>query len=124
MKRFVLRTGILTISLLLLFSAIYGFWFPDYYSPILLFAIVFFFAVTNGVHFYLLRILEKKIQKFNTRYMMTNFIKIVIYLTFAVVYVLFDRKIVKVFLLNYLLIYILFSIIEVYEISKIVKRKK
>ncbi len=124
MKRFLKRTTFLTAILFLAGYIIYTQFIPKLYNSILPFILIFFYFLTNLVHFYLLRIAGKNMRKFTAHFMATNFIKMFIYLIFAIVFVWFHREHAKVFLANFLIIYIAFSVMEVYEITRVVRQKK
>jgi hypothetical protein len=55
--------------------------------------------------------------------MAVSFIKMFFYLAVAIVFVLFNKEVAKPFLLNFLLLYILYTFIEVYEFSKLVRQR-
>jgi hypothetical protein len=84
-------------------------------------ALIFFFLATNLVHAYLLRIAGKDMPKFTTRYMALSFLKMLFYLVVAVVFIYISKDQVKPFLINYLSVYVGFTILEVAEISRVVK---
>ena len=124
MKRFLTRTSLLGVVFLIIGYLVYyqlftGLHFP--FFPVILF---FFFFITNLVHYYLLGIADKNMARFTARFMGMNFVKMFIYLVFAIVFVLFRRNQATIFLVNFLIIYIAFSILEVYEITRVVKQKK
>ncbi|MGQ8337298.1 hypothetical protein ACUNWD_12175 [Sunxiuqinia sp. A32] len=124
MKRFLLRTSVLTSTFFLSGYVLYTQIIPEYYVSSLPFALLFFYLVTNLVHFYLLKIADKDMPKFAPRFMGTSFLKMLVYLIFGIVIALFNREEAKVFLANFLFMYICFSVLEVYEITRVVKSKK
>jgi hypothetical protein len=75
------------------------------------------------VHAYLLKIAHRDMPKFTARFMGTSFVKMFVYLIFGVIFALLNREMAKVFLANFLFMYICFSVLEVYEITHVVKRK-
>ncbi len=124
MKRFLVRTSILFFFFLISGYITYDQFLPHYFEISLPISLLFFYAVTNLVHAYLLRIAEKDMPKFTARFMGMSFIKMFVYLIFGLVFALINRETAKVFLVNFLLMYICFSVLEVYEITQVVKRKK
>ena len=124
MGRFLFRTSLLSFAFILIGFFVYSHLLPDLYIPFLPVALIFLYLVTNLVHYYLLRIAGKNIAKFTARFMGMSFIKMFIYLLFAISFALFHQDQAKVFLINFLVIYFAFSILEVYEITRVVKRKK
>jgi hypothetical protein len=86
--------------------------------------VLFFHGVTNLVHAYLLRIAGKSASKFTSQYMAASFLKMFLYLAFAIVVIMIDRANAKIFIVNFVLLYLLFTVFEVYEYSKVVKQAK
>ena len=123
MKRFFIRTILVSVLLLIAGYVIYTRVIPKLYSPCVLYLLIFFFLITNTLHYLLLKIKDKNILKFSTYYLGISFLKMVIYLAFAGIVIFFHREHARIFLLNFLVIYITFSAMEVYEISRIMRRK-
>ena len=96
---------------------------PEHYQIALPVALFFFYIVTNIVHVYLLGIADKNMSKFTARFMGSSFLKMFAYLIFGIVFALLNREMAKVFLANFLVMYLCFSVLEVYEITRVVKRK-
>ena len=122
MKQFILKSTILTII-------VFGFGLVSYLTvlkpfflvvlPVLL---IFFYLVTNLVHAYLLKIAGKSSAKFTSQYMATSFIKMFFYITVAIIYVAFNKENSKIFIANFLLLYTVYTIFEVYEFLKVVRQ--
>lgn len=122
-KRFLIRSSLLTAILFLLGCYIYIQLIPEWYHPFLPVVLLLFFATTNLIHYYLLKRSSQKRGRFISGYMASNFIKMFVYLAFAIGFALYHREQAKSFLINFLFLYLVFSILEVYEISRIVKQK-
>lgn len=123
MKRFLIRSVILTVGIFILGWILYTQVIPQHYQQVFPFILLFFFLTTNLVHAYLLKIAGKDIPKFTTRFMAMSSLKMLFYLLVAIVYVLSSKEQAKLFLINYLAAYIGFTILEVAEISRVVKLK-
>ncbi len=123
MKRFVLRSSMLTAILLIAGYLVYRWVIPEFYSHCILYILIFFFLITNILHYLLLKIKDKSIRKFPTYFMGINFVKMLVYLAFAVIVIIFHKPHARIFLINFLIIYITFSVLEVSEIARIMKRK-
>lgn len=124
MKRFLYRSVLLTVVLLLAGWGLYAQLIPQYSLPGWPFILIFFFCTTNLVHFYLLRIAEKDIAKFSTRFMALSTLKMLFYLFVALGFFLASRDQAKLFLINFLVAYMAYTVMEVAEISHVVKLKK
>lgn len=123
MKAFLIKSTVLTIIIFLLGTILYSTILKPYYLTVLPVFVLFFFAVTNLVHAYLLKIAVKAGSKFTSQYMAVSFIKMFFYLAVAIVFVIFNKETAKPFLLNFLLLYIIYTFIEVYEFSKLVRQR-
>lgn len=124
MKRFLLKSTVLTIIVFTLGAIVYSTIFRQFYLPILPFAALFFLIVTNLVHAYLLKIAAKSSLRFTSQYMAASFLKMFFYLAAAIVYVIFNKGNAKIFIANFLLLYIVYTGFEVYEFAKVVRLKR
>lgn len=124
MKAFTIKSVLLTIFLFLIGGVLYTTLLRPFYLPVLPVLPVFFLGLTNLVHSYFLKSAQKAGAKFSARYMAASFIKMFFYLTVAVVYVIFNREHAGVFLVNYLILYIIFTVFETAELRKVVKQVK
>ena len=123
MKAFFIKSAILTLLLFLLGTVLYTTLLKPFYLMVLPFMVLFFFAGTNLVHAYLLKIAINSGSRFTSQYMAVSFIKMFFYLAVAIVFVIFNKEIAKPFLLNFLVLYIIYTFIEVYEFSKLVRQR-
>lgn len=123
MKAFLIKSSILTVIIFILGSILYTTILKPYYLSVLPFFVLFFYAVTNLVHAYLLKIAVKSGSKFTSQYMAVSFLKMFFYLAVAIVFVIFNKELAKPFLLNFLLLYIIYTFIEVFEFSKLVRQR-
>lgn len=121
MKNFLFKSTVLTIIIFLLGAIIYSLFFEKFFLKIVPVAVIFFYVVTNLVHAYLLRIADKSGSRFTSQYMAASFIKMFLYLAVAIGYVAFNRDAGKIFLINFLLLYIVYTTFEVIEFSKVVR---
>jgi len=121
MKQFLFKSTILTIIVFILGAIVYFTIFKQYYLSVLPYTVLFFYVVTNLVHSYMLRIASKSGSKFTSQYLAVSFLKMFFYLAVAIVFVIFNKEIAKPFLVNYLLLYVVYTVFEVYEFSKVVR---
>jgi len=123
MRRFILKSTILTAIVFTLGAIIYSTVLNQFYRQILPVFVLIFYVVTNLVHAYLLKIAGKSNSKFSSQYMAASFLKMFLYLAIAIVFVIFNKENAKIFIANYLLLYILYTGFEVYEFAKVVKQE-
>lgn len=114
----------LTIIVFGLGTVLYSTILRQYYNLVLPVTALFFYLATNLVHAYLLKIAVKPGSRFTSQYMAVSFIKMFFYLAIAVVYALLNRNFAKIFLVNFLLLYVIYTIFEVIQFSKFVRQKK
>jgi len=124
MKRFLIQSTILSLALLIIGCIIYIRVLPQYYHPVLMSIIPLFYLVTNILHYTLLKTTKKNIDKFIRNYLGFNFLKLIVYVIFAFIIVVVLPSHIKTFLINYIIVYLVYSILEVKEIYQIVKRKR
>lgn len=121
-KSFIVKSTFLSIIIFALGAIVYSTIFKQFYLFILPLIPAFFYIVTNLVHAYLLRIANKSSSRFTSQYMATSFIKMFFYLAVAIIYVAINKEDAKIFLINYLLLYVFYTTFEVIEISKFVRQ--
>lgn len=124
MKQFFIKSTVLTFVILILGSILYSSILKSFYLPVLPVLLLFFYGVTNFVHAYLLIIARKSESKFTSQYMATSFIKMFFFLAVAISYVIFDRENARSFIANFVLLYFVFTVFEVYEYLKVVRQSK
>ena len=123
MKSFFTKSSVLTICVFILGAVLYTTLLRPYYLDILPAVVFLFFLVTNLVHAYLLKISVGSGSRFTSHYMAVSFIKMFFYLAVAIVYAVFKKEEAKIFLVNFLLLYVLYTTFEVVEFSKVVRQK-
>jgi len=85
--------------------------------------LVFFVAITIGVHLIITKAGKKEIRQFSTYFMGSTTAKLFIYLIFIVVYVFVDKEHAVPFLLTFLSLYFLFTFFETYSLLKDLKKQ-
>lgn len=123
MKRFIIQSTVLTIIVFIAGTIVYSTILQPYYHFALPFLVLFFYLVTNLVHAYLLKIAVKSGSRFTSQYMAVSFLKMFFYLIVAVVYALLNREYAKVFLVNFLVLYVIYTTFEVILFSKFVRER-
>jgi len=124
MKAFLLKSTVLTIIVFIVGTILYSTVFKAWFLTVLPFTLLLFYLATNLVYAYLLRIAGKSGSGFVSKYMAVSFMKMFFYLAVAIVYVIFNRENAKVFFVNILLLYVVYSSFEVVEFLKVVRQQK
>lgn len=123
MKSFFIKSSIVTIIVFILGAIFYSTLFKPFYITILPAVVVLFYVITNLIHAYLLKISASSGSRFTSYYMAVSFIKMFFYLAVAIVYAIINKENAKIFLLNFLLLYVVYTTFEVIEFSKVVRQK-
>jgi hypothetical protein len=124
MKQFIIKSTALTFIVFIMGVVVYTTVLKTYYFAALPFVLFFFYLVTNLVHAYLLKIANKTSSKFTSQYMAISYIKMFFYLAVAIVFVILNRENAKVFIANFLVFYIIYTVFEVSEFLKKIKQTK
>lgn len=115
-KIIILSTIILLISIAL-FSTVLKTWsFTSYPFQILLIALV-----TSIGHIWIVKAVGENARRFTTAFMASVTLKLMVYLTFMLIYLLIDHSRVIPFVLTFITYYIVFTIFEVVQILNIIK---
>jgi len=124
MKHFFKQSTILTVIVFVVGFLAYSTFLKPYYHILLPLTLIFFYGTTNLVHAYLLKIAVDSGARFTSKYMAVSFIKMFSYLMIAVAVAFAIREYAKIFLLNFLAGYVIFTTFEVIQFSKFIRQKK
>lgn len=109
-----IRTLIVTTLIVILVSLlVYAILPTAYYTPAFPFMIVFFFAATLLVFYFMIRALEKRPAKFVNIFLVTTMLKLFAYMAAMVTYALLNREEARAFIVAFFILYIIYTIVEV-----------
>ncbi|HHU47111.1 MAG TPA: hypothetical protein P5134_03445 [Bacteroidales bacterium] len=91
---------------------------PAYTSSSLPYIILFFFFVMLFTHYIILRGIHKENKKFVSNYLLATIIKFVSYLIFITVHLLVFKENRILFAISFLVIYLLYSIFEIFTVKR------
>lgn len=123
MKHFTVKMLVVAAVLVALGGIVFSI-LPQYYLPVLPFLLLFFVLVTLLIHAWQLSLAKKDIAKFARNNMVITFVKLVLYSVIAVTYIAIDSENAVVFVICIMLIYLIFTFIEVLELSNISRKGK
>ncbi len=123
MKQFIVKIIVVSLVLGIFGWLIFSLFIPEYYLPVLPYTLLFFAAVTIFVHAWQLKMAKKDIGKFTRNSMLITFFKLMIYSAFAVVYISYRTENVLVFVISVMLLYLIFTFIEVMDLTKVSQNK-
>ena len=86
--------------------------------------VVFFSAVNLIVFYILLKSIEKNFSKFMANFMSATFIKLIIYVSVLLLFVFTNPINARMFVVEYFLLYLIYTVFEVLSISKISNQNK
>ncbi|HSM47551.1 MAG TPA: hypothetical protein VK872_07020 [Draconibacterium sp.] len=118
MKKFIIKIAVISVVLTLLGWLVFSQFIPQFYLPVLPFLLLFFIIVTIAVHAYQLQQAKKNMAKFARNNMLITFFKLIFYLIVAITYFAVDAKNAMVFVICFMLLYLIFTVVEVTSLLK------
>ncbi len=123
LKRFVAKTLVMSLAIALISWLAFSLFIPQYYLQVFPYLLLFFLIVAISVHTYQLKLAKQNMAKFTRSIMVVTFFKLFIYSALAIIYIANDSENAATFVIGLFFLYLLFSFIEVSEITRIAKRK-
>jgi len=124
MKQFIIKLAGVSVAIVLIAGVLFSWFLPQYYLPVLPILLLFFIIVTIFIHAWQLQLAKKDIGKFARSNMLITFFKLVLYSIIAVAYIAYDSANAIVFVVCLMLLYLIFSFVEVSSSIQISKSKK
>jgi len=123
---------ILYLKKLLIFSAmiavvsfVIAFFLPqEYVSPSMPFLLVFFVAVSLLTHYFVLKTMTKRMSQFVNFFMISIFVKLLLYITIIVIYGLTNTADLIPFVVTFFVFYLLYTLFELIAVLKLQKGNK
>lgn len=119
MKKFITNVVLITVVLALIGWLIFSQFIPQYYLPVFPFILLFFAVTSVAIHAYQLQLAEKDMAKFTRSNMVVTFLKLFLYSAVAIIYIAVDPQNSRVFVINFVLLYIVYTVFEVLSLLKI-----
>ena len=124
MKIFIIKLTAVSFGLALIAWLVFSMFLPEYYIPTLPFLLLFFYLTTICIHAYQLSLKKKDIGKFARSNMLITFFKLILYSVVTVIYIAIDKENAIPFVVCLMLLYLIFTFIEVSESTKTVGSKE
>jgi hypothetical protein len=124
MKQFIVKLTLITLCLALISGLVFSLFLQKYYLPVLPFLLLFFYVATILIHAYQLSLAKKDIGKFARSNMLITFFKLILFSAIAVIYIAFDSENAIQFVICLLLLYVIFTFVEVSESIRINRSEK
>jgi hypothetical protein len=123
LKQFFIRI-LITVALLATAGwIIFSFVTPGKYLPVLPWMLAFFALFTIGMHAFQLRLAKKNMSGFVRYSMLVTLIRLFVYSLFAIVYLYLNTSNAAVFVVCLVVVYLVFTILEVAELSRFLQKK-
>jgi hypothetical protein len=97
---------------------------PQYYLPVFPFIILFFALVSALIHAYQARLATKNTGKFTRSIMVITLLKLFIYSAVAILYIAVDKVNAKIFIVEFMSLYLVFTFFEVFSLLNITSNSK
>lgn len=124
MKSFIIKLTAISLGIALIGWLVFSMFLPQYYLSVLPFLLLFFYAVTISIQAYQRSLANKDIGKFMRSNMLITFFKLVLFSIVAVIYIALETENAIPFVIYLMLLYLVFTFIEVAESAKIARSKK
>ncbi len=116
------RLTIMAIALIILILLLKTIWLSDYYLPIHPWLVGFLAFVTGLEHWYLMKSLKSRPNRFSQVFMAASALKLLALLVVTVIYLVVDKDKVLPFVIVLFSLYAIFTGFEVNALQKLVKR--
>ncbi len=104
---------------LLLFSTI----LKDHFLPVFYLLVLYFLVLSLLGRLILLKSGDKHAGKFNTRYFLVRWSKVMLHMIIIVIYIVHDSENALAFVLTFLACYVLYSVFDIYTLNAELKKK-
>lgn len=121
MKKFFTKIVVASIVLIIAGWLAFSYFLPEYYLPVLPLLLVFFIIASLLIHSWQLKMAKKDLNKFARTNMMATMIRLFIYSIIAVIYIANNPQSAITFVICLMIIYLVFTFIEVTELSRVAK---
>jgi len=122
-RKFLIRELIFALIIAIISYVLFQTVLKEYYLPVfwLLFGIITIF--TAVFHLSVLQVSDKSSAKFSSKFMMVSGIKMIVYLMLIVYYAFSFPEKAKTFLISFFILYLLYTVFEVFLIVRYLKKK-
>lgn len=122
LKSFIIKIAILTFIIIAISTVMFSTVLKSWHFGFYIYQIILIAIVTTFGHLWVLKATWQNTRKFTTAFMASVTFKLLIYLTFMLVYLLIDHSQVIIFVLTFFIFYITFTIFEVIQVLDFIKK--
>lgn len=124
MKKYIQNLLIVISVVLIIAWLVFSKIIPQYYLPVFPFIILFFALVSVSIHAYQARLATKNTGKFTRSIMVITLLKLFVYSAVAVLYIAVDKVNAKIFIIEFMSLYLVFTVFEVFSLLNITSNSK
>jgi hypothetical protein len=121
-RQFVVKILIFTLIILAIATILFHTVFKMWYFTAFPYLILLIATVTTIGHLLIIKASDKNPRRFTTAYIASVTLKLIVYLSFMLIYLLIDRAHVIPFVCTFLVFYIFFTIFEVVHVLAFIKK--
>jgi hypothetical protein len=123
-SKFILKISLFTLLIFACATGLFSTVLKRYYLESYPYLILLVATVTTVGHLWIIKASSANAMKFTTTFMASVTLKLMVYLFFMLVYLIFDRSQVIPFILTFIALYILFTIFEVIQVLNFIKNNQ
>lgn len=123
-NRFIINLLLFTVLLGIVYYGLKHFLPENYFSPALPFMFPFYFSATAIFYNYLVKSSEQKFNRFVNRFMLTTFIKLMLFMAVLLCYVFTHKDEAVPFILSFFILYVAYTVFEVVALLNLPKQEK
>ena len=120
-KKFVFKLIVFSLVLFAIGTVLFYTVLQSYYLPIFPISLAFFVLITLFFHWFILKGGQSRMAAFAKIFMVSNMVRLFIYVIFIAVYLYFFREHAKPFLLCFLFLYFSFTMFEIVAVLRDLK---
>lgn len=122
-RKFVVKVLIAATVMVVLAWVVFAYLLPGYYLPVLPLMLAFFTIVAIVSHAWQVKLAKRDLSVFTRNSMLISMLRLMLYSIFAFAYLAFYQTNAAVFVVCLVFVYSVFTILEVSDMARIVKRK-
>lgn len=119
---YIFQSLVISLVLAISYLSFYTYGYPQFYTASIYYLIAIVFAVNVLFHSFLVYTAQKNNQAFVRRFLASTMLKLLVYLMVMLVMMLFGNPQMKIVLISFLILYIVFTVHEVYSIMEFLKK--
>jgi len=120
-----LRKLLIYSAIIAVLAFVLAFFLPDnFVSPAMPFLLLFFIAISLLTHYFVLKTIAKRMSLFVNFFMISIFVKLILYVAIIVIYGLMNKQDMIAFVITFFIFYLLYTLFELIEVLKLQKIHK